>query len=240
MDYPAEFVEQLVGLSRSLAGDAGIALQRVADLAVEQLNGCDMAGVTLVQDGVPATAVFTDVEAPEIDRAQYETGQGPCLDAYRNGVILRIDETMDDDRWTAFASAAFSHGVRSTLSLPLRGEDHIIGALNLYSRAPHAFVDNEQMATVFVAHAAAALASAKAYSASQALNEQLRAALDSRAVIEQAKGVLMRDHRIDSEEAFEMLRHASQHTNRKLRDVAAAIVNDAINGGERAGQVGAS
>jgi GAF domain-containing protein len=233
VDYPAEFVEQLVGLSHSLAGDAGVALQRVADLAVEQLSGCDLAGVTLVRDGVPTTAVFTDPEAPEIDRAQYDTGQGPCLDAYHTGVILRIDETMDDDRWTEFASAAFSHGVRSTLSLPLRGEDDIIGALNLYSRSPHAFAENEQMATVFVAHAAAALASAQAYSAAQALNEQLRTALASRAVIEQAKGVLMRDHRIDAEEAFEMLRHASQHTNRKLRDVAGAIVNDAIKGGVR-------
>jgi GAF domain-containing protein len=233
LDYPAEFVEQLVGLSRSLAGDAGIALQRVADLAVEQLNGCDMAGVTLVRDGEPTTAVFTHEEAPEIDRAQYEADDGPCLDAYRNGVILRIDDTMDDDRWTAFASAAFSHGVRSTLSLPLRVEDVIIGALNLYSRTPHAFGDNEQMATVFVAHAAAALASAQAYSAAQALNEQLRTALASRAVIEQAKGVLMRDHECDAEHAFEMLKHASQHTNRKVRDVAVAILNDAIRGGKR-------
>ena len=113
-------------------------------------------------------------------------------------------------------------------------EDGIIGALNLYSRSPHAFADNEQMATVFVAHAAAALANAQAYSAAQALSEQLRTALDSRAVIEQAKGVLMRDHQCDAEEAFEMLKHASQHTNRKLRDVAATIVNDAVNGGQRA------
>ena len=233
MDYPAEFVEQLVGLSRSLAADAGVALQRVADLAVEQLNGCDMAGVTFVRDNEATTAVFTDAEAPEIDRAQYSTGQGPCLDAYRTGVILRIDETLDEERWPAFAEAASDHGIRSTLSLPLRAEDGTIGALNLYSRSPHAFVDNEQMATVFVAHAAAALANSQAYSAAQALSQQLRAALESRAVIEQAKGVLMRDHQCDAEEAFEMLRHASQHTNRKVRDVAAAIVNDAIKAGDR-------
>jgi GAF domain-containing protein len=233
LDYPGEFVEQLVGLSRSFAADAGVALQRVADLAVEQLDGCDMAGVTLVRNDEGTTAVFTDAEAPEIDQAQYSTGQGPCLDAYRSGAILRIDETLDDERWPAFAEAASDHGVRSTLSLPLRAEDGIIGALNLYSRSPHAFADNEQMATVFVAHAAAALANSQAYSAAQALSEQLRTALESRAVIEQAKGVLMRDHQCDAEEAFEMLRHASQHTNRKLRDVATAIVKDAVKGGER-------
>ena len=83
------------------------------------------------------------------------------------------------------------------------------------TRARHAFVDNEQMATVFVSLRSGALP--QAYSAAQALSQQLRAALESRAVIEQAKGVLMRDHQCDEEEAFEMLRHASQHTNRKVR-----------------------
>ena len=234
MDYPAEFVEQLVGLSRSVRDEDGVALQRIADLAVEQLDGCDMAGVTLVHDDQGTTAVFTDDEAPEIDRAQYETGHGPCLDAYRTGTILRIDETLDDDRWPAFTEAAIDHGVRSTLSLPLRVEDGIIGALNLYSRSPHAFADNEQIATVFVAHAAAALANAQAYAAARTLSEQLRTALESRAVIEQAKGILMRDHQCNAEDAFEMLKHASQHTNRKLRDVAATIVRDAVNGGQRA------
>ena len=116
------------------------------------------------------------------------------------------------------------------MSLPLRADQGVIGALNLYSRTPHAFADNEQMATVFVAHAAAALANAQAYTAARTLSEQLRTALESRAVIEQAKGVLMRDNRCDAEAAFDMLKHASQHTNRKLRDVAATIVADAISG----------
>ena len=125
MDYPAEFVEQLVGLSRSLAADAGIALQRVADLAVEQLNGCDMAGVTFVRDDEATTAVFTDAEAPEIDRAQYSTGQGPCLDAYRTGVILRIDETLDDERWTAFAVGRLgSRNTQHAVVTAARGRRH--------------------------------------------------------------------------------------------------------------------
>jgi GAF domain-containing protein len=230
VDYPAEFVEQLVGLSRTIGDDADVALQRIADLAVAQLDGCDMAGVTLVHDEHGTTAVFTDQEAPEIDEAQYCTGQGPCLDAFRTGTILRIDETLEETRWPAFTKAASDHGVRSTLSLPLRADHGVIGALNLYSRTPHAFADNEQMATVLVAHAAAALANAQAYTAARTLNEQLRTALESRAVIEQAKGVLMRDHQCDAEEAFEILKRASQHANRKLRDVAATIVADAISG----------
>jgi GAF domain-containing protein len=231
VDYPAEFVEQLVGLSRSIDVDATVALQRIADLAVAQLDGCDMAGVTMVHGTEGTTAVFTDQAAPEIDEAQYRTGHGPCLDAYRTGSILRIDETLEDDRWPEFTAAATDHGIRSTLSLPLRADQGVIGALNLYSRTPQAFAENEQMATVFVAHAAAALANAQAYSAERTLSEQLRTALESRAVIEQAKGVLMRDHQCDAEEAFEILKRTSQHTNRKLRDVAATVVADAISGG---------
>ena len=79
MDYPAEFVEQLVSLSRGVDDDATVALQRIADLAVAQLDGCDMAGVTLVHGEQGTTAVFTDEEAPEIGGA-CGTGHGPCLD----------------------------------------------------------------------------------------------------------------------------------------------------------------
>ena len=177
--------------------------------------------------------MFTDDEAPEIDRAQYETDDGPCLDAYRNGVILRIDDTMDDDRWTEFASAAFSHGVRSTLSLPLRVKttSSAPSTCTRARRTPSQTTSRWRRSSSRTQPRR--FASAQAYSAAQALNEQLRTALASRAVIEQAKGVLMRDHECDAEHAFEMLKHASQHTNRKVRDVAVAIVNDAINGGKR-------
>ncbi len=228
MDYPNEFVEQLLGLSRSLVEDESIdpVLQKVADLAVAQLDGCDLAGVTLVRDGATITAVFTDPEAPEIDAAQYESGRGPCLDAYRDGSILRIDDATSETRWPEFTEMAVRHGVRSTLSLPLRTDNGTIGALNLYSFTPRAFEDNEQMATVFVAHAAAALSNSQAYWSARVLSEQLQEAMSSRAVIEQAKGVLMRDRRCSADEAFEVLKKMSQDTNRKLRDVATSIVAD--------------
>ncbi len=230
MQYPAEFVEQLLGLSRLESDDRTLLplLQRVADLAVDQLDGCDMAGVTLVRGERPTTAVFTEVEAPEIDRAQYETGRGPCVAAYRTGEILRIDDTLTDDRWPEFAASAAAHGVRSTLSLPLLTGDSILGALNLYSRATSAFDGNEQIVTVFVAHAATSLANSHDYWAAQMLSEQLQEALESRAVIEQAKGILIAERGCDPDEAFDVLRVRSQRENRKLRDVAGGIVFDAI------------
>jgi GAF domain-containing protein len=230
VQYPSEFVEQLLGLARLESDDRSLLslLQRVADLAVDQLEGCDMAGVTLVRGETPTTAVFTEAEAPEIDRAQYETGRGPCVDAYRTGEILRIDDTGSDARWPEFAAAAAAHGVRSTLSLPLHTDDAILGALNLYSREPSAFDGNDQIVTVFVASAATSLANSHAYWAAQTLSEQLQEALESRATIEQAKGILIAEHRCSPDEAFAMLKLRSQNQNRKLREIAADVVAEAM------------
>jgi GAF domain-containing protein len=117
--------------------------------------------------------VFTDPAAPEIDTAQYATGSGPCLDAFRTGIILRIDDTERDERWPEFCQAALHQGVRSALSLPLQTDGEPLGALNLYSRTVQNFADGEQIATVFVAHAASTLANAQAYWAGRTLSEQL-------------------------------------------------------------------
>src|SRR5215213_514333 len=82
-------------------------LHRVSLVAVDELEGCDMAGITLLRDGRPTTAVFTDAEAPEIDEAQSRTGIGPCLDAFRSGDILRIPAAATETRWPAFTQAAW-------------------------------------------------------------------------------------------------------------------------------------
>jgi GAF domain-containing protein len=229
VEYPLEFVEALLALSRASVtdGDLESLLDDVAQLAVAQLRDCDMAGVTLIGARGPTTAVFTNPAAPEIDSAQYETGRGPCLDAFRDGEIMRIEDTKLDERWPEFAAAALEHDVRSTLSLPLRTETETIGALNLYSNRLEAFGDDDQVATVFVAHAASTLANAQAYHAAHALSEQLQEALASRAVIEQAKGMIMREQGCDADAAFERLKRESQNTNRKLRDVAQTLVDGA-------------
>lgn len=231
MEYPREFVEALLALSHAQVADGTVdeLLTRICELATSQLDGCDMAGVTLMGPNGPITAVFTDSAAPDIDAEQYRTGRGPCLDAFRDGTMLRIDDTAIEDRWPEFSVAAKAHGVQSTLSLPLRTESEPIGALNLYSRTIGNFVENEQIANILVTHAAAILANAQAYWAAQTLSEQLHEALTSRAVIEQAKGILMVEHRCDADSAFELLKQQSQNANRKLRNVAAEIV-EGVNG----------
>ena len=227
MDYPREFVEALVTLSRGLPADRGLedTLARVAGLATEQISGCDVAGCTLVRNGKATTAVFTHPSSPEIDSAQYESGRGPCLDAYRQGVVFRIDDTHTDNPWPEFAEAAAEHGIRSTISFPLAGEQAPIGALNLYSRTRANFVDNDAISVAVVAHSSALLASAQAYWSAHELSEHLQTAMLSRSTIEQAKGIIMGARHCDADTAFAELQRASQHQNRKLRDIAAEIVD---------------
>jgi putative methionine-R-sulfoxide reductase with GAF domain len=227
MDYPREFVAALVALSGGLPTDRGLdgTLARVSRLATEQISGCDFAGCTLVRDGKATTSQYTDPLSPKIDRAQYESGRGPCLDAYRTGTICRIDDTHAENPWPEFSAAAAEHGIRSTISFPLAGDEAAIGALNLYSRAPQNFVDNDDISIAVVAHASALLASAQAYWSAHELSEHLQTAMLSRSVIEQAKGIIMGARSCDAEAAFAELQHTSQHQNRKLRDIAADVVN---------------
>jgi GAF domain-containing protein len=221
------FREALDALSRYVVGDQalGDTLLRVSQVAQEVLPQAAFAGLTLIREGEPATPVFTDPEAPEIDRSQYETGEGPCLEAYRQAEQFRIDDTRSDDRWPAFAAACVEHGVLSTLSMPLLRNGSAVGALNFYARSAGAFSDAAASdADYFAQTAAAVLANAQDYWGAQEMSENLDTAIRSRAVIEQAKGVLMARSGATSEEAFEVLRRASQRENRKLREIAVEIV----------------
>src|SRR5829696_4092141 len=139
-DYPDHLSEGISELSRLLVNEEALddTLQRVADLACRNIGGADVAGVTLLRDGQPTTAVYTDPTSPEVDSAQYETGVGPCLDAFRHQKVFRIESTEADEHWPAFSKACVVHGIMSTLSLPLGVRGNGIGALNLYAREPAA------------------------------------------------------------------------------------------------------
>lgn len=220
----------IAALSGFFVGDGALVdtLQRVAELTATVVPPAAMTGITMLVDGRPATAVFTDPTAPEIDQAQYESGSGPCLDAFRERDVKRIRDTTDEDRWPAFAKAAAEHGILSTLSLPLVAWDRGIGALNLYATETAAFGEaDERTATAFSQQAAIALGNAQAYWDACNLSENLTQAMRSRATIEQAKGIIMANSGVNADAAFEMLRQASQRTNRKLRDIATEIVRRA-------------
>ncbi|MEP7024309.1 MAG: GAF and ANTAR domain-containing protein [Actinomycetota bacterium] len=207
-------------------GTLGDTLLRVAELVCE-VSPADLAGITLLVDGRPQTGVFTDPEAPEIDTAQYGSGRGPGLDAFRDQRVYRIDSTALDQRWPEFARGAAGHGITATLSVPVIARGQSLGALNLYSRTV-AFDDAAvSRVLAFATHAAIVLANAQLYWDSRQLTENLQQAMRSRSVIDQAIGILMAGGGRSPDEAFQLLVRASQRENRKLRDIAAEMVGRA-------------
>jgi GAF domain-containing protein len=232
-DYPDHLAAGTAELSRLLVNEESLddTLQRVADLACHNIGGADVAGLTMMRDGRPTTAAFTDPTSPEVDAAQYETGIGPCLDAFCQQRVFRIESTTEDEQWRPFSEACVEHGVMSTMSLPLGVRGNGLGALNLYSKQPAAFSeDDEQLGMMFAAQASVALANAQVYDSAYRMTQQLQEALTSRAVIDQAKGILMAQRGVGAEEAFNMLRTTSQCENRKLRELAEELVERATRG----------
>ncbi|HEY2263900.1 MAG TPA: GAF and ANTAR domain-containing protein [Streptosporangiaceae bacterium] len=209
-------------------GTLGDTLLRVAQLACKAVGSADMAGLTLLVDGKPATGVFTDPEAPEIDATQYESGHGPCLDAFRHQQVYRIDSTAEDQRWPEFSRDAAAHGITATLSVPVTARRESLGALNFYSRTGPFDNGHSHEAELFAEQAAIVLANAQVYWDARQLGENMQQAMRSRAVIDQAIGILLADGGRTPDEAFQLLVRVSQRENRKLREIAADIVDRAV------------
>lgn len=200
----------------------------IAGIARDSIPGADEVSVTLLQDGHPTTIASTGELAGELDERQYEVGWGPCLDAGSGGAVLQVDDVSIDTRWPQFNQAAKEAGVLSSLSTPLPTYERFGGALNSYSRSPGAFdAESRRLAVSFAAHVALALGQVRGQQRAVQQAESLQEAMRSRAVIEQAKGILMALHKTSSDEAFEVLVRTSQRSHTKLRDVAAQIVAQA-------------
>src|SRR3954452_15584671 len=234
-DDRASLLEEAVAsLSQYFVGDQTLetTLHRVAELSMVALPQVIHVGITLMVDGRPGTAIFTHPEVPEIDQAQYRTGDGPCLDAFRDGLPYIIDSTLDDGRWQAFRDSAEQHGVLSSMSLPLIASEGPIGALNMYADTERAFgAADVEVGNAFASQAAFVLANAQAYWDARTLSENMAKAMQSRAQIEQAKGIIMATSGCSADEAMDLLVTQSQHQNIKLRDIAREIVDNAMRRG---------
>ncbi|RBY95439.1 histidine kinase [Blastococcus sp. TF02-8] len=208
-------------------------LERVAQLAKQTIPGAADVSVTLLQDGEVASAAFTGPLAAQLDR-QYEAGFGPCMDAATSGTTITIDDTAHSRRYPDFARAAARKGVRHTMSIGLPVQRQTIGALNLYGTDDVPFDEaTQELATAFASYAAVAVANAGVYASTATLAANLQRALESRAVIDQAKGILMARHPgMSADAAFDLLSKQSQLSNRKLRDIAAELVDEVQRGGQ--------
>ena len=206
-------------------------LERVVAVTRQALPPAVAVSVTLVSPDSAHTAAYDGDLALQLDTAQYALGDGPCLEAGTVGEVVRVTDFATDTRWGAYAATALAHGVRSSLSVPLPLQQEVVGALNVYAAAPDAFDrGHEALARRLAAQAAVAIGNARSYTDAVALAEQMQQAMQSRAVIEQAKGVLMSQRSCGSEEAFGQLRELSQRSNRPLRQVAEALVASAERG----------
>ncbi|MBW3651647.1 MAG: GAF domain-containing protein, partial [Actinobacteria bacterium] len=138
MELAGTFAE----LARALLAEPTLdaTLQKIVSRAVGTINGCESAGISLIEKRKITTAASSNDTPEQVDAIQYETDQGPCLEAIRDHEVLCTDDLAGDERWPDFASrAANETGVRSMLSFRLFAESDTMGALNLYSKVPGAF-----------------------------------------------------------------------------------------------------
>jgi GAF domain-containing protein len=204
-------------------------LARLAATAVTPPAAC---GITMAQDHLPLTVASSEPLAAHVDEVQYGADQGPCLQAMRAGETVAVPDMAKENRWGSYPAHALSYGVHSSLSLPLLVNGSSRGALNLYAATVHAFGASERQGAEFFAGQASAGLTVITRQAQQVqLSEQLRDALATRAVIDQALGILMAQQRCDHDTAFAILRTSSQHQNRKLHDIATEIVK-AVSGND--------
>jgi GAF domain-containing protein len=200
-------------------------LAEIASLAGSSLPGRLEASVSLLTGDDPVTAVSTSPLAMDLDEAQYGHGHGPCLHAATTGEPVEIEDMRADPRWPGFRQVAVARGCLSSLSLPLPMHEKVSGALNIYSRHPSAFDERSRdFARRFASYGAVVAGNMLMYESALDRARNLEAALASRAVIDQAKGILMERFKLTADQAFQTLVRVSMEGNTKVRDIAERFV----------------
>jgi len=226
-DPTSELTASFSETARALfaAGTAVDTLQAVVDLAAQTIDGCDFASIFVVKGDEVTTPAGTDPIVAEVDVAQHQAGEGPGLDAITQGGTIYAEDLADDRRWMAFGPNAAAAGVRSALAIRLLSDNGSRGAaLCLYARYPRAFgVLDRAKGVILAAMAGLALTAAEAHD--DEVRDALHDAMTTREMIGQAQGILMEREQITADQAFDILRRASQHLNTRLRDVAQALVD---------------
>ncbi|MGH3623193.1 MAG: GAF and ANTAR domain-containing protein [Sciscionella sp.] len=223
---------QFAELTRALLDAPTVAdvLEQVVWAALRVVPGADLVSITLRSpDGAFHTPVETEPVAAELDQLQYDTGEGPCVEAARASgpACVSSDNFATEPAWPRFGPAAAERGfiaVLSTALLPDARLPWLSGALNIYARQPDTLrAEGRDFALLLATHASLALAGTQAVTQAELQEVQLRKAIDSRDVIGQAKGILMQRRGITAAEAFDLLRGVSQELNIKLAKLAKTL-----------------
>ncbi|WP_369258753.1 ANTAR domain-containing protein [Streptomyces sp. R35] len=203
-------------------------LRLLTDRCVGML-GADAAGVLLAdRDGELRVMAASDERVRLLELFQLQSDEGPCLECCRTGTPVTVaDLTREIGRWPRFATAAHRSGFGAVQALPMRLRDEVVGALNLFRAAPGPFDPAGTLIAQALADVATiSLLQQRSTHRSTVLNEQLQTALNSRVLIEQAKGKLAERQSVDMEQAFTTLRSYARAHNRRLSDVARAFIDD--------------
>jgi hypothetical protein len=223
---PAELSALYAEIGRELnaAEDGNLVLQSLAGLAARRVDGAEFAGITVGRPGARfQTVAATDEIVNKTDAIQYELQSGPCVDAIVNETTFNVADLSADARWPEFGPRCVEEtGIVSMLSMRFYLEDdhELIAGLNMYSRTPRAFDEHgEALAHLLATHGAVTVAKVAAEKKSRNLLEALKHSRD----IGVAMGVLMAGEKVTREQAFDLLRIASQRTHRKLSQVAAEV-----------------
>ena len=222
-ELPEEAADRLARVNRLLLTQRTLLakLEAIVTMVKRTVPGCDTAGIILLVDGEPTTAAVSDRLTVEIDLVQYDTGEGPCLEAIQQGEVIRIDLMAEDERFRRLAPGALAHDVNSVLSLPLTAHGADVGALNLYSHQIDAFDDRtEGLAQPLADYAAEVIASSPLYAYSLDMIEGLTESMEARALVSRATGVLMATEGLNDVEALDRLRHLALSSGRSMTMVA--------------------
>ena len=221
----------LAALGRLATGrlDLEDMLTRVAKYAVDAIPGADGAGLTLMEDSRADTIVATADFVRQVDDIQYTMGEGPCISAARESRTFSSGSLGGEQRWPRFGPRVARLGVHSVLSLPLVTPDGVFGAMNVYAHAKGAFDDHSiNVGELFSVPAAIAVQNAQVLAQAKRLATNLQAALTSRAVIDQAMGIVMSRTGCTASEAFDRLKARSQAEHVKVSAVAQSVVDAAV------------
>ncbi|MFQ1000704.1 ANTAR domain-containing protein [Modestobacter sp. SSW1-42] len=200
-------------------------LQKVTDLAARVLPGEPATSVTIVDGGRATTVAASDLLARQLDHVQYAQGSGPCLQAATTGVVVELLDTATEQRWAPFPAVAAQRDCRGVMSFPLPPQELIRGGLNVYSRTSQPLDERtREVAARFAAYAVVPVSNMYLYESAVERAEHLRTALDSRAVIDQAKGILMERFKLSADQAFSALAKLSMESNTRVRDIAERFV----------------
>lgn len=211
-----------------LTGDvAGVEdyLQNLVGLAADVVVPPASVGITWVRDGAPGTVLSSSETASYVDELQYSAGDGPCLHSIRIGERVESRDLAEEARWPAWVGRAMEKDIRSVLATPLSVDGTLSACVNLYGFTSNAFTADEvRRVDIFAAQISTALTMARRLETHERHVAEADAALRSRAVIDQAAGIIMAQQRCSADEAMRLLRTHSSNSNRKLRDIAAEIV----------------